>query len=142
MREGFLHYRYFVNRTRGIPSHLVRDRDEIVSSAVSGMLNGGFLGYYTSGPWAIIAGSITYGVLASSAQYVYSIARKMRQNYALERLKNPNGVTMFGPDGNNQLLIVRMVFESIQEPSIRSRYESSIVFRAIKATRRSSANVV
>ena len=67
----------------------MRDRDNLIASACSGMLNGAFFGYFTSGPWAIIAGSLTYAALAAGTQYTISIGRRWRQNVALDRHLHP-----------------------------------------------------
>jgi hypothetical protein len=60
-----------------------KDRDQMLASVVSGATIGASLSYYTRGTYAIIPGLITYGLIASVGQFIYTYFRHQRLNKAL-----------------------------------------------------------
>ncbi|KAJ3194911.1 hypothetical protein HK101_001583 [Irineochytrium annulatum] len=76
-----MHYRHYVNNKRGVPNLLMRDKDELIASAISGTLVGGSFG----GSAGIPAYALVYGVGCAAAQWSYTLLRHWRLRAAMQQ---------------------------------------------------------
>ena len=94
IREGFLHYRYFVNDQRKLKHHLVKNKDQMIATTASGIVNGGLLAYHLRGSWMIIGGAIVYTSFAITGQFLYSMTRRWKQNRSLDKYLKRNEIVI------------------------------------------------
>ncbi|KAI8848505.1 hypothetical protein BC829DRAFT_393711 [Chytridium lagenaria] len=85
-------FRHYVNGVREVPNLLVRDKDEMIASTLSGAVVGGGLGYIWRGPRSIPIGMLVYGSLATLLQFTATSLRHYRQSLSLT-LETPSTST-------------------------------------------------
>ncbi|KAI9203584.1 uncharacterized protein BJ171DRAFT_137034 [Polychytrium aggregatum] len=86
IREGILRYRAHANESTNTPHLLVRDKDELISTATAGSIIGAGLGLLWRGPMAVIPGSVMYALLTASGQMGYTYLRHYRQRVGVDLL--------------------------------------------------------